>query len=103
MSTNPGPEPQWPPPWARSIAFFLGLALMIYETVFDHAQNLVVYGPAFALTGLPIARGVDSLLDKLPWGGSSSPPPPPPPSPELPPPTDFKALPSPEDDVLEGW
>jgi hypothetical protein len=62
------PEPPWPPPWARSMAFLTGLGLMVWETVIDHAAHLVVYGPAFLLTGLPIARGVEKLLDKLPWG-----------------------------------
>lgn len=69
MSDSPTQTtPPWPPPWARSVAFFVGLGLMGWETVADHAAHLVVYGPAFLLTGLPIARGVETLLDRLPWG-----------------------------------
>lgn len=95
------PDQPWPPPWARSLAFMVGIGLMIYETVIDHAQNLVVYGPAFLLTGLPVARGVEALLDKLPWGVKAEPPPPLPPTPPAPP----KSLPPapPADDPLEGW
>lgn len=63
--TDPEPAAQWPPPWARSAAFLVGLGLMIYETVIDHAMNLIVYGPAFALTGLPLAKGVEAVFDKL--------------------------------------
>lgn len=64
MSTPESP-PTWPPPWARSVAFLVGIALMVYETVIDEAAHLIVYGPAFALTGLPLARGVEAMVDKL--------------------------------------
>lgn len=74
---TPPPIEQWPPEWARTVAFFVGLGLMGYETVLDKAAHLVVYGPAFLLTGLPIARGVEVLLDRLPWGPRAAPPPPP--------------------------
>lgn len=70
MNATP-PNPEWPPPWARTAAFTTGIGLMIYETVVEHGAHLVVYGPAFMLTGLPIARGVEALLDKLPFGGSA--------------------------------
>lgn len=62
------PEPPWPPPWARGVGFLVGVALISWETVVDHAAHLIVYGPAFAMTGLPIARGVERLLDRLPVG-----------------------------------
>lgn len=64
----------WPPNWARSVAFMVGLGLMVWETVIDQAAHLVVYGPAFLLTGLPIARGVETILDRLPWGQPTKPP-----------------------------
>lgn len=58
----------WPPEWARSIAFMTGIGLIVWETVIDNAEHLIVYGPAFLLTGLPIARGVETILDRLPGG-----------------------------------
>jgi len=64
----PAPVP-WPPEWARSIAFLTGIGLIVWETVVDHAEHLIVYGPAFLLTGLPLARGVDHLLERLLPGG----------------------------------
>lgn len=78
--TSPIPPP-WPPPWARSVAFMTGIALTCWETVADKAEHIVVYGPAFALTGLPLARGVETLLSKMPWNSSTHPPPPSPPAP----------------------
>lgn len=53
----------WPPPWARSIAFMVGISLGVWEAVLDDSQHLIVYGFAFALTGLPLARGLDRLLE----------------------------------------
>lgn len=81
---------------------------MIWETVIDKGQNLVVYGPAFLLTGLPIARGVEQLLDRLPWGGSAAAAPEPPTTPSVSPSPSRPALEaphkSPDDyDPLEGW
>ena len=61
-------EAPWPPNWARSVGFMVGIGLIVWETVVDQAAHLVVYGPAFLLTGLPIAKGVEALLDQLPWG-----------------------------------
>lgn len=67
--TEPEPiSPPWPPVWARSVAFLTGIGLIVYEAVIDQSANLVVYGPAFLLTGLPLARGVEKLLDKFPGG-----------------------------------
>jgi hypothetical protein len=57
------PEAPWPPPWARSVAFLTGIGLMVWETVIDQAAHLVVYGPAFVLTGLPVAKGLEHFLD----------------------------------------
>lgn len=62
------PEMPWPPQWARTVGLFSGIILIFYETVIDQAAHLVVYGIAFALTGLPVARGVEKLLDRLPGG-----------------------------------
>jgi hypothetical protein len=74
MTVGASPEPPvstpaapWPPPWARTVAFLTGIGLIIYETVIDHAEHLVVYGPAFLLTGLPLARGAEMLVNK--WVG----------------------------------
>ena len=79
--TGPVPPQQaWPPPWARSTAFFVGIALMCWESVIDKGTHLFIFGPAFMLTGLPIARGVEVLVNKLPWGQGGPPPPPPPPA-----------------------
>ena len=58
----------WPPEWARAVAFMTGIGLIVWETVIDNAENLIVYGPAFLLTGLPLARGVETILDRLPGG-----------------------------------
>lgn len=63
-------DPPWPPPWARSIAFFAGLTLMAFEATVEHSKHVAVYGLAFMLTGLPIARGLDKLIDLLSaWRG----------------------------------
>lgn len=62
---TPLPQKPWPPDWARSIAFATGIGLIVWETVIDKAEHLLVYGPAFALTGLPLARGVEVLLDRF--------------------------------------
>lgn len=58
-------ESPWPPPWARSIAFVFGLVLMAFEATTEHSKHVAVYGLAFMLTGLPIARGLDRLLDLI--------------------------------------
>ncbi len=55
----------WPPQWARSLAFLVGVGLIVWEAVVDQSAHLIVYGPAFALTGLPLARGVDKILDRV--------------------------------------
>lgn len=68
-ATPPAAAPPWPPPWARGVAFLTGIGLIVWETVIDKAEHLLVYGPAFALTGLPLARGVETLLDKFGKGG----------------------------------
>lgn len=66
---------------------------MGYEAVVDHSVHLVLYGPAFALTGLPLARGLETLIDvvrgkptpppasPVPLASPPTPPPPPPPPP----------------------
>lgn len=46
-----------------------GIGLGIFEATVDQSQHLAVYGFAFMLTGLPIARGLDKLLDA--WMGRS--------------------------------
>lgn len=51
----------------------------MYETVIAQAQHLFVYGIAFLLTGLPVAKGVDKLLANIQWGRIAPPPEPPPP------------------------
>jgi hypothetical protein len=71
--------------------------MMGWEAVLDQSAHLVVYGPAFACTGLPIAKGVENLVDKL-MGlvGKSSPSPPPPlPEPEPPKPVRKRSKPKP--------
>jgi hypothetical protein len=70
MTTSGAPEPSpdlqpWPPLWARKIAFFCGLGLMVYEAVPEHSRHIAVYGLAFMLTGLPIARGLDKAVDLI--------------------------------------
>jgi len=55
----------WPPPWARGVAFMTGIGLMVFEAVVDQSQHVAVYGVAFMLTGLPLARGLDKLLDVI--------------------------------------
>jgi len=61
----PTPEPAWPPPWARSVAFFFGLGLMGFEAVVRKSADLFLYGPAFALTGLPLVKGLEALFEKV--------------------------------------
>jgi hypothetical protein len=63
--TTAQPELPWPPPWARSVAFLTGIGLIVYEGVVDQSAHMILYGPAFALTGLPFARGIEKLLDFL--------------------------------------
>lgn len=62
LPTDPAP---WPPPWARSVGFALGCGLIVWEATIEHSANLFVYGIGFILTGLPIARGLDKLIDFL--------------------------------------
>jgi hypothetical protein len=74
--SRPRPTPErepWPPPWARTISFFVGIGLIVWETVIDQAAHLIVYGPAFALTGLPIARGVERMINVIAGLFSSQP------------------------------
>jgi len=80
------PQTPWPPRWARTLAFLVGIGLMTWETTVDQSAHLVAYGPAFLLTGLPIARGAEKFIDALPWVKSTPDPPPHDP-----------------DDPLEGW
>lgn len=58
-------EPEWPPLLYRKIGFFFGLALAGWETVIDKGAHLVIYGIAFIFTGLPIAKGMEKLIDLL--------------------------------------
>jgi hypothetical protein len=53
----------WPPPWARMVGFTVGMGLMIFEAVIERSAHLFVYGIGFLLTGLPIARGLERVLD----------------------------------------
>jgi hypothetical protein len=55
----------WPPPWARTSGFMVGMGLMIFEAVIERSAHLFVYGIGFLLTGLPIARGLERVLDLL--------------------------------------
>lgn len=66
MPRTPSPSPQlWPPPWARTVAFFFGIAVTIYELRWDESKHLFVYGIAFLFTGLPVARGLDKVAEFL--------------------------------------
>jgi hypothetical protein len=47
---------------------------MVWEAIADNSAHLVAYGPAFMLTGLPIAKGVEAFLDILMSSKSSSSP-----------------------------
>lgn len=58
-------EAPWPPPWARKVAFFSGLALIGFEAVVEDSKHLAVYGLGLMLTGLPVARGLDKLADAI--------------------------------------
>lgn len=62
--TSP-PEAPWPPPWARTVGFVVGMAMMLWEAYAEHSAHLFVYGIGFLLTGLPIARGLDKIIDFL--------------------------------------
>ena len=64
------PQTPWPPRWARTLAFLVGIGLMTWETTVDQSAHLVAYGPAFLLTGLPIARGAEKFIDALPCNAS---------------------------------
>lgn len=61
----PPPEAPWPPPWARKVAFFFGLGMMAWEMTLDALAHAWLFGPAFVLTGLPLARGVEKIVDAL--------------------------------------
>ena len=43
----------------------VGMGLIVWEAMIENSANLFVYGVGFLLTGLPIARGLDRLLDLL--------------------------------------
>lgn len=67
------PEPRygsqpWPPNWVRTVGFFFGLGGWGYILVIDNSTPLVFYGPLFYLTGLPLTRGLDILVDRLTGG-----------------------------------
>ena len=68
QDANPIEEASWPPEWARSIAFLVGIGLIVWETVIDQGANPWAYGPAFLLTGFPLAKGVETVLNRLPGG-----------------------------------
>lgn len=53
------------------MAFSVGMGLGVYEAVLDASQHLIVYGFSFALTGLPLARGLDRVLELLQTRGGS--------------------------------
>lgn len=61
---TPEPEP-WPPPMARWIAFYFGLGLIVWEITVDHLQHMEVFGLSLILTGLPLARGLEKVIDLL--------------------------------------
>lgn len=65
QSTSKTTVSPWPPPWARIVGFITGMGMMIFELVVERSANLFVYGIGFILTGLPIARGVEKLLDLI--------------------------------------
>jgi hypothetical protein len=65
---SPPPEPPeapWPPLWARKVGFFFGFALMTWEATLDELAHMWVFGFAYVLTGLPIAKGVEKVFDSL--------------------------------------
>lgn len=62
---DPLHPPSWPPQWARSIGFVVGLGLIGWEATVEHSANLFVYGIGFILTGLPVARGLEKVLDMI--------------------------------------
>jgi hypothetical protein len=41
------------------------MAMMMYEAVIEHSNHLFVYGIGFMLTGLPVARGLDKLIERF--------------------------------------
>lgn len=57
------PDPPWPTPRARMIGLVAGIGLVAWEAAVEHSAHLVVYGIAFLLTGLPIAKGLEILVD----------------------------------------
>lgn len=62
--------------WARATrvaSFFLGCAIMVYETIADRSDRPWLYAAAIGLCGLPIARAAESVLGKL--GGTEVPAP----------------------------
>ena len=62
-SALPVPVKPWPPDWARSVAFLIGCGMVAFEAVAEHSAHLFVYPVGFAFTGLPLARGLEKLLD----------------------------------------
>jgi hypothetical protein len=43
-----------------------GIGLGVFEATVEHSAHLFVYGFSFLLTGLPMARGVEKILDLFP-------------------------------------
>lgn len=56
----------WWPLLARIIAFFAGLAMLGYGTVELKGSSAAVLLAGIGLTGVPIARVAEKLLDRLP-------------------------------------
>lgn len=57
--------------FTRIFSFFLGSAIMAYETIADHSDRPWLYAAAVGLCGLPIARAAENILGKI--GNTSTP------------------------------
>lgn len=49
----------------RQVVFWLGVAIMIYETVIAHADRPWLIAAALGMLGLPVARSLESALSKM--------------------------------------
>lgn len=49
----------------RAALFVMGLAIMGYETVFEHADRPWLIAAALGMLGLPIARSLESALTRV--------------------------------------
>lgn len=49
----------------RIIVFWLGVGIMVYETVIEHADRPWLIAAALGMLGLPVAQSLEQALSKM--------------------------------------